>query len=156
GSPVLSVYLDIDQSKAVNLKRRFEASLQDMLRSLEERLDEPIRSSFSADARRVRQPVSTLEPRAKGWICFADDSEDFFWTREIKVPARALARWQETPYVAPMLEVLDEYERYGVVLADKEQARLFTVFIGEIAEHYDAFAPAPVKHFKTTGTDQWL
>ena len=28
GSPVLSVYLDIDQSKAVNLKRRFEASLQ--------------------------------------------------------------------------------------------------------------------------------
>jgi peptide chain release factor subunit 1 len=155
-SPVLSVYLDIDQSKAVNLKRRFEASLQDMLRSLEERLDEPIRSSFSADARRVRQHVSTLEPRAKGWICFADDSEDFFWTREIKVPARALARWQETPYVAPMLEVLDEYERYGVVLADKEQARLFTVFIGEIAEHYDAFAPAPVKHFKTTGTDQWL
>jgi peptide chain release factor subunit 1 len=156
GSPVLSVYLDIDQSKAVNLKRRFEASLQDMLRSLEERLDEPMRSSFSADARRVRQHVSTLEPRAKGWICFADDSEDFFWTREIKVPARALARWQETPYVAPMLEVLDEYERYGVVLADKEQARLFTVFIGEIAEHYDAFAPAPVKHFKTTGTDQWL
>ena len=155
-SPVLSVYLDIDQSKAVNLKRRFEASLQDMLRSLEEQLDEPKRDSFSADARRVRQHVSTLEPQAKGWICFADDSEDFFWTREIKVPARALARWQETPYVAPMLEVLDEYERYGVVLADKEQARLFTVFIGEIAEHYDAFAPAPVKHFKTTGTDQWL
>jgi peptide chain release factor subunit 1 len=155
-SPVLSVYLAIDQGKAVNLKRRFEASLQDMLRSLEEQLDEPKRDSFAADARRVRQHVSTLEPRAKGWICFADDSEDFFWTREIKVPVRALARWQETPYVAPMLEVLDEYERYGVVLADKEQARLFTVFIGEIAEHYDAFAPAPVKHFKTTGTDQWL
>ncbi len=66
------------------------------------------------------------------------------------------ARWEDTPYIAPLLEILDEYERYGVVLADKEQARLFTVFIGEIAEHYDAFAPAPVKHFKTTGTDQWL
>ena len=58
--------------------------------------------------------------------------------------------------MVPLLEILDEYERYGVVLADKEQARLFTVFIGEIAEHYDAFAPAPVKHIKTTGTDQWL
>src|SRR5258708_17821889 len=155
-SQFLSVFLDIDQSKPVNLKRRFEAALHDMLRSLEAQLDEPKRDSFSADARRMRQHVSTLEPRAKGWICFADDSEDFFWTREIKVPVRALARWQDTPYVAPMLEVLDEYERYGVVLADKEQARLFTVFIGEIAEHDDAFAPAPVKHFKTTGTDQWL
>jgi len=155
-SQVLSVYLDIDQSKPVNLKRRFEAALHDMLQSLEAQLDEPKRDSFSADARRVRQHVSTLEPRAKGWICFADDSEDFFWMREIKAPVRALARWQETPYVAPMLEVLDEYERYGVALVDKEQARLFTVFIGEIAEHYHAFAPAPVQHFKTTGTDQWL
>ena len=35
GSPVLSVYLDIDQSKAANLNRRFEASLKDMLRSIE-------------------------------------------------------------------------------------------------------------------------
>ncbi|OLE61112.1 MAG: hypothetical protein AUI36_11850 [Cyanobacteria bacterium 13_1_40CM_2_61_4] len=34
-SPVLSVYLDIDQSKSKNLKRRFEASLKDMLRSIE-------------------------------------------------------------------------------------------------------------------------
>jgi peptide chain release factor subunit 1 len=156
GSPVLSVYLDIDQSKTVNLKRRFEASLHDMLRSLEDQLDESVRSSFSADARRVRQYVSALEPQAKGWICFADDSEDFFWTREIKAPVRNIARWDDTPYMVPLLEVLDEYERYGVVLADKEQARLFTVFIGAIAEHYDAFAPAPVQRFKTTGTDQWL
>ena len=40
GSPVLSVYLDIDQSKAANLDRRFEASLKTMLRSIEAPSDE--------------------------------------------------------------------------------------------------------------------
>jgi peptide chain release factor subunit 1 len=156
GSPVLSIYLDIDQSKSKNLQRRFEASLKDMLRSIEARSEEPQLPRFSADADRARQYVSDLEPRAKGLILFCDDSENFFWSREIKAPVRNIARWDDTPYIVPLLEILDEYERYGVVLADKEQARLFTVFIGEIAEHYDAFAPAPVKHIKTTGTDQWL
>ncbi len=32
GSPVLSVYLDMDQSKAANLNRQFEAALNSMLR----------------------------------------------------------------------------------------------------------------------------
>jgi peptide subunit release factor 1 (eRF1) len=156
GSPVLSVYLDIDQSKAANLDRRFEASLKAVLRSIEALLDEKQARSFAADAERARQYVTRLEPRGKGLILFSDDSEGFFWAREIKAALRNRACWDDTPHVAPLLEILDEYERYGVVLLDKESARLFTVFIGEIEEHYDAMAPAPVRHIKTTGTDRWL
>ena len=156
GSPVLSVYLDIDQTKANNLQRRFEASLNNMLRSIEARLDEKQLQSFSADAARVRRFVSGLEPEGKGLILFCDDSENFFWAREIKPSVRNNARWSDTPYIRPMLEILDEYERYGVLLVDKAHARLFTVFIGEIAEHYDALAPAPVRHIKTSGTDHIL
>lgn len=155
-SPVLSVYLDIDQSKASNLRRRFEASLKDMLGSIEARLDETQLKSFSADAQRARQFVSELEPQAKGWILFCDDSENFFWPREIKASVRNNARWSETAYIVPLLAILDEYERYGVILVDKAHARLFTVFIGEIAEHHDALAAAPVQHIKTTGTDHIL
>jgi peptide subunit release factor 1 (eRF1) len=156
GSPVLSVYLDIDQSKASNLDRRFEAALKNMLRSIEERLDETQSNHFSADAKRVRQYVSDLEPRAKGLIVFCDESENFFWSREIKAPIKNNARWNETPYVLPLLQLLDEHERYGVVLVDKAYARLFTVFMGDIQEHYEALAPAPVSHVKSTGTDHML
>jgi peptide subunit release factor 1 (eRF1) len=155
-SPVLSVYLDIDQSKAANLQRHFAAALENMLRSIEARLDGNQLKNFSADAERVRRFVAELEPRAKGLILFCDDSENFFWSQQIKASVRNIARWSDTPYLIPLIEILDEYERYGVVLTDKEHARLFTVFIGEIVEHYDAFAPASVKHFRTTGTDQWL
>jgi peptide chain release factor subunit 1 len=156
GSPVLSLYLDIDQSKANNLQRRFEASLNDMLRSIEASLDETQLQSFSADSERVRRFVSGLEPQGKGLILFCDDSENFFWSREIKPSVRNNTRWSDTPYIVPLLAILDEYERYGVLLVDKAHARLFTVFIGEIAEHYDALAPAPVRHIKTSGTDHIL
>jgi peptide subunit release factor 1 (eRF1) len=156
GSPVLSVYLDIDQSKAANLNRRFEASLRAILRSLEGRLEEPQRQSFSADAARARQYVSSLEPHAKGLILFCDESENFFWARELRVPVRNTARWSDTPYLLPLLAILDEHERYGVALVDRELGRLFTVFMGEIEEHEDAFAPLSVRRIKETGTDHML
>ena len=69
-SPVLSVYLDVDQTRASNLKRHSEAPLKDMLRSIEAQLDEKQRNSFSADTRRVNQFVSNFEPRGRGLIIF--------------------------------------------------------------------------------------
>jgi peptide chain release factor subunit 1 len=155
-SPVLSVYLDIDQRKASHLDRRFEAELENMLRSIQTPLDEKQLQSFSADAARVRQYVSNLGVQARGVIAFSDASENFFWPREINAVVRNQARWGEMPYLAPLLEIMDEYERYGVVLVDKAHARLFTVFIGEIQEHYDALAPASVRHIRTSGTDHIL
>jgi peptide subunit release factor 1 (eRF1) len=155
-SPVLSVYLDIDQRKASHLDRGFEAELENMLHSIQTGLDEKQLQSFSADAARVRQYISNLEAQARGVIVFSDASEDFFWPREINASVRNRARWSETPYLVPLLQIVDEYERYGVVLVDKAQARLFTVFIGEIEEHHELLAPAPVTHTKTSGTDHML
>jgi hypothetical protein len=64
-SPVLSVYLDLDQSKASNLNRRFETALRDMLRRVEARLKETELENFSADAARAVQYVGSLKPAGK-------------------------------------------------------------------------------------------
>src|SRR2546426_686041 len=46
----------------------------------------------------------------------------------------------------PSRHLMDEYERYAVALVDKEKARLFTIFMGEIEES-DAFKDfVPGKH----------
>jgi peptide chain release factor subunit 1 len=156
GSRVLSVYLDIDQSKAANLNRQFETALSSMLGSLAAGLNQEEQSNFNLDAEPVRQFVAGLEPRAKGVIVFSDASENFSWNREIHVALRNRARWMETPYLVPLLEILDEHERYGVVLLDKESARLFTVYLGEIEEHSDATAPLSVRRYKASGTDHLL
>jgi hypothetical protein len=57
-SPVLSVYLDIDQNKAANLNRRFEVSLKDMLRSIEARVSPLCKNRFgSCSPPSARRPV---------------------------------------------------------------------------------------------------
>lgn len=154
GSPTLSVYLSTDPSRPGNTRRSFQAVLSQMLRSIEEQLKEqPLQKQFAEDAERVRQVVETHVPREKSLAIFCDSSEDLFWLRGLQVRVRDDAHWDDAPYLRPLLEALDEYERYGVVLIEHGRSRLFTVFMGEIEEHVDAFATASVRHLKSTGTD---
>jgi peptide chain release factor subunit 1 len=152
GSAVLSVYLDVDQSKASNFKRKYQDALKDMLRSIEARLDGG-QPRFAADAAFAQDHVSALKPSGKSLILFVDAAEKFFWSRELQVPVRNTVRWAERPYVKPLLALIDDYERYGVVLVDKERGRLFTVYLGEIAEHGDFLADLSVRRIKSPGMD---
>jgi peptide subunit release factor 1 (eRF1) len=63
------------------------------------------------------------------------------------------AWYGNTPYVRPLLEALEEYERYGVVLVDRERARFFIISMGDIEEVSDVFQEPPVKHRATSGRD---
>jgi len=154
GHPVLSVYLDVDQSREANLNRKFEVSLGNLLRELEQGIvDQYEREEFVADAERTARFVSGYRPGARSLVIFCDALEDFLWRQELDVPLRSEARWGETLYLRPLLETLDEYERYGVILTDRAKARLFTVHLGKIVEHDQSFAPGDVKIFKAPGRD---
>lgn len=154
GSPVLSVYLNVDQSQAGNVNRGFDIALRNMLRSFEQQLkDKRRQGEFAADAEQALDYVANHKPGAPGLAIFCDESEGFLWSRELKAAICNEVHWNEAPYVRPLLELLDEFERYGVILLDRAHARLFTVFMGEIEEHGELLAPANVRRIKTTGTD---
>ena len=154
GHPVLSVYLNVDQSRETNLNRKFEVSLGNLLRELEQGLIDGFeREVFAASAERMRRFVADYQPAARNLVILCDALGDFLWHRELNVPLRNEVRWSEAFYLRPLIEALDEFERYGVVLADRAQARLFTVYLGEIEEHGESFAPGEVKISKAAGTD---
>ena len=156
GSPVLSVYLDVDQSRAANLNRGFEAALKNELRFVQEQLllkGKKKREEFRKDTERVLNFISRYEPTQRGLVIFCDASRKFFWHRQVNVPVISRAYWSERPHVRPLLEAFDEFERYGVILTGKAQARVFTVFLREIEEHQEAFAEADVRHIKGAGSD---
>lgn len=155
GHPVLSVYLDVDQSRETNRNRKFEVSLGNLLRELEQGIvDQYEREEFVADAELTTRFVSGYRPGARSLVVFCDVLEDFFWRRELDVPLHSEARWGETLYLRPLLETIDEYERYGVILTDRAKARLFTVHLGKIEEHDQSFAPGEVKIFRAPGRDR--
>src|SRR5712691_8905689 len=93
-SPVLSVYLDIDQSSAANLHREFESALKARLRAVEHTLAEPARAAFRADAAHVQRFVAQYHPDAKTLVVFADDSADFWWRGRLQARLPTDVRWE--------------------------------------------------------------
>lgn len=94
--PVLSVYLDVDQSRETNRNRKFEVSLGNLLREIEQGLVDGFeREEFAAYAERVKRFVSVYRPGARSVVIFCDALGDFFWHRELEVPVHSEARWSE-------------------------------------------------------------
>jgi peptide chain release factor subunit 1 len=155
GGCVLSVYLDVDQSRASNLKHGYVRGLKEMVRCCEQRINGEQQKNFSATAQLVLDHVSKNSVRGRTQVLFAD-GRDFFWQRDLFVPIDPTLRWEEKPYVRPLVEAADEYERYGVVLTDREKARLFTVYLGEVEENRDIFSAEKRKDFKKTSKDTAL
>ena len=154
-SPVLSVYLNVDQSQAINLNRGFESVLKSLLQKAERGIgSEEGKKGFSEDAKGVVSFVSDYEPEAKSVVVFHDASRDFLWHRNFEVEFPNSVHWQHRPYIRPLVEARDEYERYAVILADRARARHFVVAMNAIEEILESQAEADVRKFDASGTDQ--
>ena len=89
---------------------------------------------------------------ARGLAIVFDASDGFFWSRETDFPIRSEIRWAKEVFVGPLAVALDEYERVGIVLLDRANLRLFTMFLGEVEEHIqEGFNHRRVRHTKTVG-----
>jgi len=153
GSSVLSIYLNIDQSQSDNINRKFEKCLRTMLRNLEHSLDEAGQRFLAQNSERIWRFMADYEPTGRTLVMISDAKDDFFWVRGARVSLPNQIFWNETPHVLPLLKAFEEYQRYGVILTDKNRARLFTVFLGEIEDECGTLAPNDVKFLKSTGRD---
>ena len=153
GSQVLSVYLQVDQSQASNRNRGFESVWINLLRSLQGKLKAEEKERLTPCSEKVRDFLSSYQPKARALVIFCDAEDGFFWQKETQTPLASSIHWERKPYVRPLLEASDEFERYGVILADRARARLFTVSWGQIEELRETTAEADVRHAKTSGSD---
>src|SRR5438105_1953316 len=81
---VLSVYLNVDQSRQANLNRGFEKELRDLMASIRSSIhDAASLERFIRAAHHINGFVSTCEPHARGLALFFDDTDGFFWHKEL-------------------------------------------------------------------------
>jgi peptide subunit release factor 1 (eRF1) len=155
GRSLLSVYLDIDQSRPSNLNRGFETQLKNMIAAIRPSIhNEEELGKFNLAAHQISNFVSSYQPNARGLGLFFDESDGFFRDMEFDVPVQREARWDRVFYLQPLINALDEFQTYGVAMLDKRNLRLFTVFLGHIEEHVrEGFGPDRVGHIKTAGSD---
>jgi len=154
GSPVLSVYLNLDVTDPSTRRSGHKVALDRMLKDLEAQFDDEARlRHFREDADWIRQKVEFRLPKGKSLLLFCDVSESFYFEEDLPIRMATQAWYGNTPYVRPLVETMDEYERYGVVLVGHERARFFVISMGVIEEVSDVFQDPPVKHRSTAGSD---
>ena len=153
-SLVLSLYVNIDQSNAANLNRGFETAVENFFRHmLETQISaENNRQKFESETARVLRFLKGYTPKGKGLVIFSDSSKDFWWQRDLQVALPTEARWSPNLWVRPLLEVLEDSDRFVVVLMDKQRARILTVDADGLQQQADILSDVPNKH-ATTGTD---
>ena len=153
-SCILSLYVNVDQSNAANLNRGFETKVESLFRQAAENQNshEASRQRFEAECQRVRQFLRDYVPKGKALVLFSDSKHDFWWQRDLQVELPTGLRWSQKPWVRPLLEVVEDHDRVGVVLIDKHHARIFAADAGGMELQAEMVSDVPNKH-ATTGTD---
>lgn len=122
-SPVLSVYLDTDPGKGSADAHKLH------LRSMLKEVDLP--DDVEAVLRYFEHEHDWY---GKSVALFSCQPEDFFRAYPLAVTLRSRVRISDRPHVKPLADLLDSYGGYGVVLVDKQGARLFSFHLGELRE----------------------
>lgn len=121
--PVLSVYLSTDPSEgnADTHKRRLRSMIKEINLSHDV---EVIEKFFDHE----------YNWSGRGVAVFSCKPKSFFRAYPLAVPVRNLVHISNRPSVKPLAALMDNYGGYGVVLIDKQGARLFHFHMGELHE----------------------
>jgi peptide chain release factor subunit 1 len=144
---VTTCYLDVDGRRHPR-HADYETQLLHLLRRGRERAaaygPEAVRS-VTADLDRIAAWVRRGfdRSRVRGLAFFACSADDFFQVIESPLPVRNGVAVNHTPHVRPLESILQAYERFAVVLVDRQRARLFRFEVGELSEHTEVFDAVP-------------
>jgi peptide chain release factor subunit 1 len=130
------------------VEHSYQTVFQDLVRQVSMSLDDARRSQFTTEVDRVTRWLEDNAPQGKSLAIFTCQPAGLWQAHPLPVGVRDRLVFQPRPYLEPLLDVLDEYERYAVALVDKEKARLFTVFLGAIEETQTFEDLVPGKHDK--------
>ena len=147
----LTLYLDIDQNKTANRKRGFVVQAEALLKNLCSRHGRSARLDTAGEI--AMGLVRKLRPAGKAALVVVHPETGLQEIFQLEVPFAASANWRRGAFLRPIVEAMDEYERYAVVLTDTTRARLFTVFMGELTEHEDLISETS-QRTRSMGADQ--
>jgi len=147
----LTMYLDIDQNKQSNRRQGYVVQAEALLKGLKshqarsDRLDTACKQALSL--------VRSMKPTGKAALIVVHPETKLRELVQTEIAFPASAHWRRGAFLRPVVEAMDEHERYGVVLTDNKRARLFTVHMGELTEHEDLFSETS-QRTRSLGADQ--
>lgn len=131
---ILSLYLDIDP--ATTMREGYEAVLLGLWKPLRAALDDQtLRGRLEYEIAGVTEEVrGWREPPGRSVALFFSGPAGLREVVPLRFPARSVARFETRPVLSPLIAAAEEHPRFCVVVFDKRQARLITVFFGEVED----------------------
>lgn len=135
-APVTSVYLDVDgrrHPRHLDVERHLAVVLRQGRAALNGAASDP---SVAADLRRIEDWVKAGFDRSatRGLAIFACDAHGLFEVVALPVAVRDRVTVNHVPAVGQLESVLQEHEPIGVLLADRQRARMFVFELGVLTE----------------------
>jgi peptide chain release factor subunit 1 len=141
-APVTSCYLDVDGRNLpthLDVEKAFDvltrrAGFAGAARS-------EVHPSVADDLVRMERHVKGFarSNSTRGIAMFSCSVGDYWEVVELPVRVNSQLVVHHGPYVRPLEEILDEFERFGVLLVDRQHARMFVYELGQLSEVEDAF-----------------
>lgn len=144
----VSLYLNVDP--LYNKKGDYLTHFKNMVKEGIEKLDKAVYKRIKDDIEKIENYVLANKRMFRKGLCLISSSENDFWREyHINVPVRNDLIIDKTPFVKPLTDILDNYQRYALLLVDKESARIFIIHLGEIVEYGEVHSSdIPGKHKK--------
>jgi peptide chain release factor subunit 1 len=148
GAYYVSLYLNVNP--VTNPGGDYSIWLKNALKEAAETLDKSGLKKVEKDFNAIEAYVQSNRRNFKKGLALISSEEKSFWREYLlSVPVKNELIVEKTPFIKPLLEILDNYERYAVLLVDKESARIFLIHLGEITEYGEVHTPdVPGRHKK--------
>lgn len=141
-APVTSCYLDVDGSR----HPRFQDVLHEVdLLFRDARARHGSNPSVASDLDRMEEHVrgGIDRSRTRGLALFSSSASGWWKVVELPVPVRSQVVVNHTPSIRQLETVVDEYERFGILLVDRQRARMFVFELGELIDSSELFEQLP-------------
>lgn len=136
---VLSVYLNTDPTQANTEAAKLR--LRNMLKTID----------LPEDVQAVEDYIDLeYDWAARGLVVFSDQQANFFQPYQFNVSLPEKVFVDERPVIRPLVRLLDAFTGWGVLLIDKQGARLFSFNLGELSE-MEGIAGEDVRQLKRGG-----
>jgi peptide chain release factor subunit 1 len=137
---VSSYYLDLGPQRPGNGEATLRA-LKNALARERKRIDQldvrpAVRHALRHDWELVAELAPTVigERHTLGLACFVASDSGYGRALRLPWPVRSRAFFEDGFVLWPLQQILDQSDRYGLILTDKDDARLFLYFQGQIEE----------------------
>lgn len=139
GNTMVSLYLNV--TPPLDISSEWNARARQARREIAHRFDKTALSKLDRLFDRIAEFVihELKRPQNTRVVAIFADTAGFWqeYHLPIGLPTRIVVG--PNPFVRPLSVLMDEFERFLVLIADSRHARIFSLYLGDFEEHPDVF-----------------